>query len=493
MIQTEYTRPYLYPKQEKALFDPKRWGLCEASTKSGKTVGSIAWILEEALGGQPNWNYWWVAPISSQARIAYNRIKNGLTPGTFTARETPEPTITLMNRTFLGFKSADNPDSLYGEDVYGAVMDEASRAKSDAWHALRSTLTATRGRARLIGNVKGKRNWFYEWCRRAERGLDPNASFMRITAQDAIDAGVLDPEEIEDAKRNLPERVFRELYMAEAVDESGNPFGEDHIYAGTFDKEAIALGVIKPGPVVAFGIDLAKRQDYLVLIGLDENGTVAIFERWHGLPWSESIRRIHEIVGEDIPALVDSTGVGDPVLEQLQIGHGNFRGYTFGSVSKQKLMEGLAVSIQRSELRWPDGPIKNELLGFEYKETPTGVRYAAAEGYYDDCVCSLALAREQWSTVAPATNLMAFYQGQAEAARVRLEKQLQDEEVTKRPILTRAEVVDNELTDLYRATLAQYQTEENLCFHCGHKVTENRVTDGVFVWHPSCHGMKNAA
>ena len=31
---------------------------------------------------------------------------------------------------------------------------EASRAREEAWHALRSTLTATRGKVRVIGNVK---------------------------------------------------------------------------------------------------------------------------------------------------------------------------------------------------------------------------------------------------------------------------------------------------------------------------------------------------
>ena len=44
-----------------------------------------------------------------------------------------------------GSSPAITPDSLYGEDVYGAVIDEASRMKEDAWVAIQSTLTATRG------------------------------------------------------------------------------------------------------------------------------------------------------------------------------------------------------------------------------------------------------------------------------------------------------------------------------------------------------------
>lgn len=51
--------------------------------------------------------------------------------------------IKCPNGAEIHFKSADNADNLYGEDVYACVFDEAPRAKEEAWFALRSTLTAT--------------------------------------------------------------------------------------------------------------------------------------------------------------------------------------------------------------------------------------------------------------------------------------------------------------------------------------------------------------
>jgi hypothetical protein len=485
-----YERPYLYPKQHDAIFNSKRWKLVEASTKSGKTVASIAWILEGAFGDDPGDHSWWVAPVSDQAQIAFKRIKQQLTPGSYTSRESPVPTITLINGADVSFRSADKPDSLYGEDVKRAVMDEASRSKADAWHAVRSTLTATNGQAVIIGNVKGKKNWFYEWARRVQRGLDPNARFSLITWRDAVAAHVLDVEEIDDARRNLPENVFRELYEAQASDDSGNPFGEDHIYACT--REGLA-----PGPAVAYGIDLAKSRDWLVIIGLNERGQVCEFHRWQGRPWRESIRNIHEICGEDIPTLVDSTGVGDPVLEELQVEHGNFTGFHFGNISKQRLMEGLAVSIQSREIEFPDGPIKNELLGFEYVQIPSGIRYQAAEGYNDDCVCALALAREQRSTTAPGASLISFYASEtkrAQAAAANAPDDLPDveEDFARRftHTVSSDEQLSNELTELYQSTLAQYdEPEMRLCARCIQAVpSTNRVTDGHSVWHPECVG-----
>lgn len=487
-----YTRPTLYPKQESAIFTPQRWALCEASTKSGKTVGAIARIVEWGFLGNgrepvaPGQNYWWVAPVSDQARIAFSRVRQQLPPGSFQSRESPNMSILLPTGAVIGFKSADNPDSLYGEDVFGAVMDEASRAKVEAWHAIRSTLTATRGPCVMIGNVKGRRNWFYEFCRRVEAGLEPNGHFARITWRDAVAAGVLELEEIEDARRNLPEMVFLELYEAVANDDSGNPFGEDHIYACVRELSTL--------PAVAWGLDLAKKQDYLVLIGLDINGAVCAFHRWQGIPWRESIRRIHAIVGEDAPCLVDSTGVGDPVLEELQVGHGNFFGYTFTALSKQRLMEGLAVSIQGHEIGFPDGPIKAELLVFEYAMTRTGVRYSAPEGYNDDCVCSLALARQQLTEIAPGANLTQFMVNTLtrERAQAATFDERREMNLALMPWRTPSvDVLDNELTALYTETLAASLPDQRgrLCARCGEPILgASRITDGFNAWHPSCAG-----
>lgn len=444
-------------------------------------------LIEAGLNGTFGQNFWWVAPVSDQARIAFARVKQNLTAGSFTARESPTPSITLITGAVLWFKSADNPDSLYGEDVFGAVIDEASRARPEAWYAVRSTLTATRGWAVIIGNVKGRRNWFYEWARRVEAGKDPNAHFERITWRDAVDAGVLDIEEIEDARRNLPEQVFLELYEAAASDDGGNPFGFAHISACI--QNGLSLK-----PAVAFGVDLAKKQDYLVVIGLDEDGQTAVFERWRGVPWTESIRRIHAIVGEDTPALVDSTGVGDPVLEELQVEHGNFTGYNFTQLSKQRLMEGLSVSIQGHDIGYPEGPISQELEIFEYETTRTGVRYSAPEGHNDDCVCSLALARQMLTEVAPGASLMSYYAGEAK----RTIENVSDDPKPRLPWNHEDENLgvdfENELTKIYQSTVeALTPRRERTCHRCGDPVSAgDRVSDGEFVWHPGCAGYGHA-
>ncbi len=382
-----YRRPHLYPKQLAAIFEPRdhggqpaRYGVIEASTKSGKTVGCMVWLAEQAMRGRPGWNYWWLAPVASQAEIAFRRLMRGL-PRHLHVANRSRLTLTLANGAVIWFKTAEKPDSLYGEDVHAAVIDEASRCRVESWHALRSTLTATRGPVRIIGNVSGRRNWAYRLARRAEAG-EPGMAYARITAHDAVAAGVLDAAEIEDAKRQLPEGVFRELYLAEASDDDANPFGLAAIRA--------CVAPMSMEPAAAWGWDLAKRVDWTVGVALDGAARVCGFERFQ-VPWVETKARI--LTATQAPALVDSTGVGDPVLEDLQRAVGaRFAGFTFHQASKQQLMERLALAIQEQRIRFPKGPIVSELENFEFEYGRTGVRYTAPPGLHDDCVMALALA-----------------------------------------------------------------------------------------------------
>jgi hypothetical protein len=396
-----YSRPWLYDKQEAAVLAPERYAVIEASTKSGKTTGCLVWLTERAMAGGPGQSFWWVSPILAQAKIAFRRLKRALPLEVYEANES-ELTVALGNGAVIWFKGADHPDSLYGKDVYVAVIDEATRCKAEAWHAVRSTLTATRGARRVIGNVRGRRNWAYELARRAEAG-EPDMHHAKITARDAVEAGVLDAEEIDDAERQLPAAVFRELYLAEASDDEGNPFGLAAIRK--------CLAPLSAGAPAAWGWDLAKARDFTVGAALDAEGAVCRIERWNRqqLPpamapgadyWEATVGRIRDLTGH-APALVDSTGLGDPVYEAIAKDRPNFEPFKFTAPSKQQLMEGLAVAIQRGEIRFPDGVLRVELESFEYVLTRAGVHYSAPEGMHDDAVCALALARQRQGSAGP--------------------------------------------------------------------------------------------
>jgi hypothetical protein len=176
--------------------------------------------------------------------------------------------------------------------------------------------------------------------------------------------------------------VFRELYLAEPSEDGMNPFGIDAI--------ARCVGPMRDGTPAVWGVDLAKSQDWTVACGLDTAGNVVALERWQG-QWADTKARLVRMIGET-PALIDSTGVGDPIVEDLQRELPNVQGFKFTASSKQQIMEGLAASIQQGRVCLPDGWLRSELEAFGYEHTRTGVRYEAPPGLHDDGVCALALA-----------------------------------------------------------------------------------------------------
>lgn len=392
MARIAYTRPYITSYQKAILDSPARYTVTEAATKVGKTASHVIWLFEESLRIKENQSVWWVAPIFAQAEIAYNRMKAQVTDRNFFKANDTKLLLTLPTGAKIHFRSAERPDSLFGDDVYAAVMDEFTRTREEAWHALRSTLTATKGRCKFIGNVKGKKNWGYRMAMRAKAG-EPDYEYFKITAYDAAQEGIIELEEIEQAKRDLPETVFQELYLAEPSEDGSNPFGLQHIEQCKFP--------ISTMPAVCFGVDLAKSTDHTVIIGLDQFGSVCHLQRFQ-MDWRQTVHSILAL--PNVPMRMDSTGVGDPIVEEIQRHRNNVTGIKFNQWNKQQMMEGLALSIQQRKISFPPSVITDELEQFEFVYTRTGVKYSAPEGLHDDAVCALALANECHKTAVSFGN-----------------------------------------------------------------------------------------
>jgi hypothetical protein len=93
-----------------------------------------------------------------------------------------------------------------------------------------------------------------------------------------------------------------------------------------------------------------------------------------------------------VPIMIDSSGVGDPIFEELQRSGLHINGFKFTQNSKQQLMVGLQNAIHEKKISFPDSQIVKELEVFEFQYTKTGVKYSAPSGFHDDCVMGLALA-----------------------------------------------------------------------------------------------------
>jgi len=379
----ELDRPH--PGQQRVLDGAARFNVLQCGRRFGKTKLGTHLLID---GGLRGWPVAWFAPTYKLLAEVWREALDILAP-LKPKVNSQEKRIGLPTRGVLDFWSLDDADPARGRKYKRAVVDEAGIARNlqSAWqNAIRPTLTDLQGEAWFLGTPKG-RNFFNRLFARGESGNDPDWRAWRLPT---VTNPYIDPAEVEAARRDMPPAAFDQEFMGIPADDGGNPFGMDAIAACA--REGLA-----DGPVAAFGLDLAKKRDWSVLCGLNDAGGCCHLDRWQG-DWRQTIRKVIDNVG-DAPCLLDSTGVGDPILEMLQAeGGGNFEGYVFSKPSKQRLMEGLAAGLQRHEITYPEGWLRSELETFEYEYTAGGVHYTCPEGLTDDGVMALALARERLSS-----------------------------------------------------------------------------------------------
>jgi len=326
----EITKPKLTNYQKDILFSKARFTITEAGTKIGKTYSHIIWLFGKAheSENQQGRNYWWIAPVYSQSKIAFKRLKQNLVRYQFYSFNETNLIIKCPNGAEIHFKSADNPDNLYGEDVYAAVFDEAPRAREEAWYALRSTLTATEAPCKIIGNFGGISNWVHKLKEKSK--TDTNYAYFKVTCWDAIKEGILSLDEVLQAQKDLPPKIFKELYEAEASEDVGQLIMNESILK-MFSNTHIESGV------KYITADIARLgKDKTVIFLWDGLRVIEIIEMATSLV-TESANEIlklktkHNVNTTNI--IVDEDGVGGGVVDIL-------RCVGFVNNSKPKLVKG---------------------------------------------------------------------------------------------------------------------------------------------------------
>jgi hypothetical protein len=111
------------------------------------------------------------------------------------------------------------------------------------------------------------------------------------------------------------------------------------------------------------------------------------------------------------PVIIDSTGVGDPIAEDLYMAGVPVRPFKFTTATKPPLVRKLQFAIENQQFTMPMiDVLYRELQMFSYTITPAGfVVYAAPNGHKDDSVFALALAVFHLDLIAPSVGDWDFY------------------------------------------------------------------------------------
>ncbi len=366
--------------------DPARFKVLACGRRWGKTRLGVHECLDVAAQGG---RAWWVSPSYKTGEVGWRPLRDmGAKIGAEVRRVDRQ--INLPGAGSVTVRSADNPDSLRGEGLDFVVLDECAFISEDAWlEALRPALSDRQGGAMFISTPKG-RNWFWRLWQRGQDGDDGEWASWHFPTSDNP---YIPDSEIEAARLDMPDRFFRQEYLAEFMDDAGGVFR--HVMeaaTATAQDERIP-----DGRQYVIGADWAQHQDFTVLAVIDlEKMALVHLDRFREIDYTIQSQRLGALAEKFKPVSIISeiNAMGQPIAERLQRDGLPVVPFTTTNATKAAAIDALALAFERGDIRiLNDSVLIGELQAYEMSRTKTGLRsFNAPEGMHDDTVIALALA-----------------------------------------------------------------------------------------------------
>ena len=377
----------------------------------GKRVGKTMFCADIANTDLhvPNSKHWLIAPSYDLGHRIWdynetwaNLFFSYLKP----SRANNQPQIdNQMNGAWFKVKTADSKENLKGEALTRATFDEAPEMDDEIWYRYIQPNVRQQyfrnghwkqPQVILIGNPQGK-NWFYDLY---QKGLRGEKGYFSMRVPTAIEEngeiiGTNNPiafslEELKRIKAETPSYIWKSDYLAEFREDEGSIFK---------NLQRIKTGELKPfNPKHEYliGWDPAKHKDFNVITVIDQQThEVVAFSRSNKLDYVFQKERLKSYSREYgfAKVIIDSTGLGEPLFDELVRSGFKVTDYHFTQKSKQDLIEKLALLIEHGRIKIPQvlKEIHDELEYFGVIKDGK-LKYEAPSGKHDDCVMSLALA-----------------------------------------------------------------------------------------------------
>ena len=257
----------LLPWQQTVFADTARFKTIVAGRRCGKSRLSAVSLLVEGLRCPKGSAVMYVAPTQGQARQIIWDLLMDLGREVIASSHVNNMDITLINGAKIYVRGSDRPDTLRGVSLTYLVLDEVADIKQETWEkVLRAALSDKRGRALFIGTPKG-RNWFYDIYQLGLSETDEEWKSWHFTTKDNP---LIDPKEIENAKKTLSSFAFKQEYEA-SFDNAGS---------GVFKDEWIKYGEEPQYGSYYIAVDLAGFEEVARVTGtkkkLDESAIAIV-------------------------------------------------------------------------------------------------------------------------------------------------------------------------------------------------------------------------
>jgi hypothetical protein len=399
---------YPHPGQQLVLDSKARFRVINAGRRFGKTILAAKILLQQSR--KPDKMLWWVAPTYKVVKRGYAEVLRQLPDGVLDGTPPPDThfdagrsvSLRFKNGTRMEFYSAERPEGMLGAAVDFAVLDEAAIMKSSIWNQIVSpTLMDHEGGALLISTPRG-RNWFYRVWQKGQDKQDKLYDSWTFATQDNP---TLPPGEADRMAADMPRLEADQEIYAKWIASGSNTFV---VPAKSVEYNAVLdNGFVEETPpkgFVVMGVDLAKTNDWTVLYGVNaRTRRNCYYERFNAVTWPEQKRRIRAAVrrllkngATGVMLVMDSTGVGDPIVDDLEAQGYDVVGINFNT-HKTNMVKLLAKDLEETRAFVLDERL-NEFEDYTMIITEGGrIKYSAPEGEHDDVVSAKMLSH--WGCV----------------------------------------------------------------------------------------------
>lgn len=350
--------------------------------------GRVAWVAPSYKNTRPLWR-WATAVCANEPMLSISLS---------------EKVISTHRGGFLAIYSADNPDSIRGEAFNLVIVDEAAQvAEETITDVIMPTLADVDGDLLLFGTPRGK-NWYYSWFQRGQVGEDDMASWQVPTNANPMPSI---QRAFEKAHRRLPDRTFRQEWLAQFVDDGGEVFRNIRACA-------VAIHQIRaiPGHAYVIGVDWAKHVDFTVFCVFDVNlQAVVHLERMQSVDYMVQCGRLKVLADAfgNPPIIAETNSMGASVIEYLYRDGLNVIPFTTTQASKTLVIDALTMAFEQGIISiLNDRVLIAELEAYTMIRAPSGLfRYSAPSGLHDDCVMALAFAYYGGKSIGDASGWVA--------------------------------------------------------------------------------------
>jgi len=293
--------------------------------------------------------------------------------------------IKLVNGSVFQVVGADKIDRAMGTNPIGVVFSEYSLMKSNVYEYLSPILAENNGFAVFVYTARGKN---HGWSRLQIAKANNQDYYWELITVD--DTNAISDKVLEQEKKEHPKDFIDQEYYNKFID------GASSVFTRIKENTQEMHPVLKRGGRYQIGVDLAKHQDYTVITVVSLNTFDVLKQmRFNKVDWNQQKEAIIKEARywHNAKVVMDSTGLGDVVYDDLLNEGLTVEPYTFSYKSREQLLNNIKLLLEMDKIKLPDdGGLREELESFQYELVGDKVKMQVPDGLHDDRVMSLGLA-----------------------------------------------------------------------------------------------------